>query len=127
MWPGELVERTLLGKGQDEPADVGKVLGAFLSSGVVHSLAGYTVVPERLPNALGEFWFFVENGFAVIIEEGIKRLVLALRSRKAPRSNHQSGNMSDQHLERWYDDLVARIWWTSVLLYTGRNFARGER
>ena len=130
-WPGEWLERTLTGKSADDPADVGKVLGAFLSSAFVHSFAGHTVVPGGWVNASGEAWFFFENGVAVIIEEGIWRLV---RGRRRKELEEKAGvgegavvveGVKEEELDRWYDGVIGRIWWIAVLLYTGRNFARG--
>lgn len=125
--PGEWLERKLTGKGGDEPADVGKVLGAFLSSAFVHSFAGHTVVPGGWTNAGGEAWFFAENGLAVIVEEGVKRWVLRRRREQKQQREGltRSGAAKGEELERWYDGIVGRVWWVSVLLYTGRNFARG--
>ena len=125
VWPGEMVERALLRKSADEPADVGKVLGAFLSSGVVHSLAGYTVVPGGLPRASAELWFFVENGIAVIVEESVRRIVIQSR-KKTDQSQRQGDQVSAPTVHRWYDLIVGKVWWIFVLLYTGRNFARGK-
>ncbi len=121
VWPGEFIERKLTGKTAYQPADVGKVLGGFVSSAFVHSFAAYTVVGGVLDNALGETKFFAGCGVAVVVEEVIKRLVLAQR-RKQKR--WQVKERSDD-MKRWYDGIIGRVWWVSVLLYTGRNFARG--
>ena len=121
VWPGEFIERTLTGKTADQPADVGKVLGGFVSSAFVHSFAAYTVVGGVLVNALGEMKFFAGCGLAVVIEEVVKRLVLAQRRK------HKQLTARDEStgLERWYDGIIGRVWWVCVLLFTGRNFARG--
>ena len=125
-WPGEWLERKLLGKDSEAAADVGKVLGAFLSSAFVHSFAGHTVVPGGWKNASGEAWFFFDNGIAVIVEEVIKRMVLRRRRLAMKEHTEVSGTAKgDAAFKRWYDDIVGRIWWCTVLLYTGRNFARG--
>lgn len=121
VWPGEFIERKLTGKTADQPADVGKVLGGFVSSAFVHSFAAYTVVGGVLGNALGETRFFAGCGVAVVVEEVVKRLILAQR-RKQKQLEVKEGS---DDLTRWYDGIIGRVWWVSVLLYTGRNFARG--
>jgi len=120
VWPGEWVERRFTGKGPDEDADVGKVLGGFVSSAFVHSFAAHTVM-GGWDGAYGEAWFFVGNGLAVVAEEGVKRLVV--RQRKLGVSKLRGGSSDSR--ERRYDGVVGRVWWVCVLLYTGRNFARG--
>ena len=122
VWPGEWLERKLMGKSQGQSADVGKVIGGFLSSAFVHSFAGHTVVPGGWRNAGGEAWFFAENGVAVVMEEVVRRIVL--NRRQAKRMNGEEEEDAGS-LQRWYDGVVGRIWWIVVLLYTGRNFARG--
>ena len=125
-WPGEWVERTITGKTREQDADVGKVLGAFASSAFVHSFAGHTVVPGGWRNASGEAWFFCENAIAVIVEEGVRRYVLQKRKRASKQSQtSKTDALKGTDLEKWYDGIVGRIWWVSILLYTGRNFARG--
>ena len=121
VWPGEWVERKLTGKGPDEPADVGKVLGGFISSAFVHSFAAYTVVGGVLGDALGEAEFFTGCGIAVVVEEVVKRLF----SMQRRRSKAMSDGERPPALDRWYDGIVGRLWWVSVLLYNGRHFARG--
>ena len=118
VWPGEWMERKLMGKGPEEEADVGKVLGGFLSSAYVHAFAGHAVL-GGWDGAGGEAWFFAGNGLAVVVEEGVKILVRRVRRGKDGKVRKGEG------LERWYDGIVGRVWWISVLLYTGRNFARG--
>lgn len=120
VWPGEWLERKLTGKGQDEDADVGKVLGGFLSSGFVHSFAAHTVM-GGWQGAWGEAWFFAGNGVAVVVEEGVRRVVVRQRKRQKRRERGKD----DDALVRWYDGIVGRVWWICVLLYTGRSFARG--
>lgn len=123
VWPGEWVERKLTGRRPEEDADVGKVLGGFVSSGFVHSFAAHTVM-GGWDGAWGEAYFFAGNGFAVVIEEGVKRVVSRQRKKqKASKRNGKEKGSND--LERWYDGIVGRIWWILVLCYTGRNFARG--
>ena len=125
-WPGEYVERLLTGKSEEAAADVGKVLGAFLSSAYVHSFAGHTVVPGGWKNAGGEAWFFLENGAAVVVEEAVKHFVLKRRKREFERNDGSAPEgAKDEYLDRWFDAIVGRVWWATVLLYTGRNFARG--
>lgn len=121
VWPGEWIERKLTNKGPEQPADVGKVLGGFVSSAFVHSFAAYTVVGGVLGDALGETEFFTGCGIAVIAEEIVKRL--ALRHRR--RNRQASGEDRSKGLDRWYDSAIGRVWWISVLLYNGRHFARG--
>lgn len=119
IWPGEWVERKIRGKagkaGEDEGvrADVGKVLGAFVSSGFCHSFAVRGVLGGDSWLARGEMVFFVVNGLAVVLEEGLKRVVVQWRKRRG------------QPVEQWWDGLVGRIWWICVLLVSGRSFARG--
>jgi len=112
VWPGEWVERKLTGK-SDQPADLGKVIGGFLSSAFVHSFSVRSVLEGNWIKARGEGIFFCANGFAVVVEEGVRRIVLA-RRKKAGRPLHM-----------WYDAWIGRVWWISVLLFSGRNFARG--
>jgi len=120
VWPGEWIEKRLTAKGPQDEADVGKVVGAFLSSAVVHSFAGHCAV-GAWRGAWGEAWFFAENGLAVVVEECFKRGMYWMRRSHEVKRGIQRGG----ELERWYDGLIGRIWWASVLLYTGRNFARG--
>ena len=119
--PGEFIERRLTGKTTDQPADVGKVLGGFVSSAFVHSFAAHTVVGGNWPNALGEMRFFAGCGIAVVVEEVFKRFVFAQR-RKYKQLHANEGRNGPK---RWYDGIIGRVWWICVLLYTGRNFARG--
>lgn len=120
IWPGEWVERKLRGRGkkageEEGPirADVGKVLGAFVSSGFCHSFAVRGVLGGDWWLARGEMVFFVVNGLAVVVEEGVKRVVIQWRKTRG------------QAKEQWWDGLVGRIWWICVLLVSGRSFARG--
>ena len=40
--------------------------------------------------------------------------------------NGDPNDLGDSEIEsRWYDAIIGRIWWMSVLAFTGRNFARG--
>ncbi|KAG9936482.1 hypothetical protein KCU84_g6064, partial [Aureobasidium melanogenum] len=113
VWPGEWLERKLTGKRSDEPADVGKVLGGFISSAFVHSFAVRSVLGGEWSRALGEAKFFAANGFAVVAEEAVRRQVMAWRKKR------------NLPLEMWYDSYVGRVWWIGFLLFSGRNFARG--
>ena len=114
-----------MGKGSGADADLGKVLGGFVSSAFVHSFAAHTVM-GGWDGAFGEAWFFAGNGLAVVIEEGVKRLVIRQRrTQKGSGKDQSNGGDRKEDLGRWYDGIVGRIWWMSVLLYTGRNFARG--
>ncbi|KAL9606753.1 MAG: hypothetical protein Q9179_000109 [Wetmoreana sp. 5 TL-2023] len=125
VWPGEWLERKLTGKGADQPADVGKVLGGFVSSALVHSFAAYTVVGGVLEDALGEAEFFTGCGIAVIVEEIVQRLVL--RQRRKYKLASDGGKTLD--LGRWigwrqqektlavsptvHFSAVARQWWNA--------------
>lgn len=124
VWPGEWMERKLTGKGPGDDADVGKVLGGFVSSGFVHSFAAHTVM-GGWDGAFGEAWFFAGNGLAVVLEEGVKRWVMRQRRRERRLKDENGKGDEKEELGRWYDGIVGRIWWVCVLLYTGRNFARG--
>lgn len=121
VWPGEWLERKLTGKSDDDEADVGKVLGGFVSSAFVHSFAAHTVM-GGWDGAFGEAWFFAGNGVAVVVEEGVR--MAAIRYRRQKRRRGGDGK-DEPGLERWYDGVIGRFWWVCVLLYTGRNFARG--
>ena len=125
VWPGEWLERKLTGKGPKENADVGKVLGGFISSGFVHSFAAHTVM-GGWEGAFGEAWFFAGCGLAVVTEEVVKRVIIG-RRRKSIHGKKKRREAEDevQGTLRWYDGVVGRVWWVGVLLYTGRNFARG--
>jgi hypothetical protein len=107
------MERKLTGKRNDEPADIGKVLGGFISSAFVHSFAVRSVLGGEWSRSLGEAKFFAANGFAVVVEEGIRRQVMAWRKKR------------DLPLKMWYDSYIGRVWWIAFLLFSGRNFARG--
>ncbi|KAF2718648.1 hypothetical protein K431DRAFT_322331 [Polychaeton citri CBS 116435] len=113
VWPGEWVERKLTGKTADQPADVGKVIGGFLSSAFVHSFAVRGTLGGDWTLAAGEAKFFAINGFCVIFEEGVRKVVKRWR-----RSN------AWPMVQPW-DAWVGRFWWIGVLLVSGRNFARG--
>lgn len=115
MWPGEWAERKLLGKTNDQPADIGKVVGAFASSAFVHAFSVRGVLKGDWSLAVGEAWFFWLNGVAVVIEGVVVALVRARRRRMGMK--HGEG--------MWYDAWIGRVWWSGVLLWTGRNFARG--
>ena len=121
VWPGEWLERKITGKTKNEPADVGKVLGGFVSSAFVHSFAGWTVHGGNVMEASGEARFFAGCGLAVIVEEIVKMLATKSRRRKVKGGDDHKG----RGLGRWYDSIVGRIWWIAVLLYMGRHFARG--
>ncbi|OTB14544.1 hypothetical protein K445DRAFT_376875 [Daldinia sp. EC12] len=113
VWPGEWVERKLLGKRDNEPADVGKVLGGFLSSAFVHSFSVRGVLGGDWNSAAGEAKFFALNGLAVVVEGAISRAVRNARKERGYKE------------VLWYDGLIGRVWWLAVLLGSGRNFARG--
>ncbi|RYP73529.1 hypothetical protein DL771_003568 [Monosporascus sp. 5C6A] len=113
VWPGEWAERKITGKSEDEPADVGKVLGGFLSSAFVHSFSVRGVLGGDWGSATGEAKFFALNGIAVVLEGAVARTVKSWRKKRGYSEN------------AWYDGYVGRCWWLTVLLGTGRNFARG--
>jgi hypothetical protein len=113
VWPGEWLERKLTGKGPEDRADVGKVLGGFLSSAIVHSFAVRGTLGGNWMDATGEAKFFALNGVAVIFEEGVKIMVKRARKSRGAKES------------QWYDAWIGRIWWIALLLTTGRNFARG--
>lgn len=76
--------------------------------------------------AWGEAWFFAGNGLDVVIEEGVQRVVRKQRLQQTKDVKQNNGTEErTKGSERWYDGVVGRIWWVFVLLYTGRNFARG--
>ncbi|KAK3051190.1 hypothetical protein LTR09_007586 [Extremus antarcticus] len=79
VWPGQWLERKLLGKKPEDPADIGKVVGGFLSSALVHSFSVRSVLAGQWGRARGEAIFFASNGLAVVVEEAVIRLVLELR------------------------------------------------
>lgn len=113
VWPGQWLERKLLRKSPEDPADVGKVVGGFLSSAFVHSFSVRSVLGGNWIQARGEAVFFASNGFAVLVEEAVKRIVKRGRKEMGWRE------------EACYDGIVGRVWWIAVLLVSGRNFARG--
>lgn len=112
VWPGEWIERRLLRKSADQPADIGKVLGGFFSSAFVHSFSVRCVLGGRWSDAKGEAIFFALNGIAVVVEGAVQRMIMKRRRQRGLES-------------MWYDNWVGRVWWVMVLLFTGRNFARG--
>ncbi|KAL8745218.1 MAG: hypothetical protein Q9190_002625 [Brigantiaea leucoxantha] len=120
VWPGEWLERKLTGKTEAQPADVGKVLGGFVSSAIVHSFAAYTVVGGVPRDALGEAQFFSGCGIAVVFEEVVKKAIVSRRHKHKQRTGNPGKDSS-----RWYDDAIGRLWWVGVLLWEGRHFARG--
>lgn len=113
VWPGEWVERKLTGKKPHERADIGKIIGGFLSSAFVHSFSVRCVMGGDWVRARGEAVFFIANGFAVVFEEGVRNAVVSWRKRRGLPA------------VTWYDAWVGRAWWITVLLFSGRNFARG--
>lgn len=113
VWPGEWAERKLLGKRRDQPADVGKVIGAFTSSAFVHAFSVRGVLAGRWTDAAGEMRFFLLNGLAVVLEGGVQKLVKHLRRRMGWKSS------------MWYDSWIGRAWWMTAVIWSGREFARG--
>lgn len=115
VWPGEWIERKIMGKRDEERADVGKVVGGFVSSAFCHSFAVRGVLEGDWWLARGEAVFFCVNGLAVVVEEVVRRAVAGWRKRGG----------GGEAVERWWDGWVGRAWWICVLLFSGRNFARG--
>ncbi|KAI0846457.1 hypothetical protein F5Y00DRAFT_244125 [Daldinia vernicosa] len=113
VWPGEWLERKLMGKRDKDPADVGKVLGGFLSSAFVHSFSVRGVLGGDWHSAAGEAKFFALNGVAVVVEGAVSRAVRNARRKRGIKE------------VMWYDGWIGRIWWFVVMLSLGRNFARG--
>ncbi|KJX92839.1 hypothetical protein TI39_contig5819g00012 [Zymoseptoria brevis] len=91
VWPGEWVERKLTGKSPDQPADVGKVLGGFLSSAVVHSFSVRGTLAGSWTDAAGEAKFFALNGIAILVEDLVIR---AVRSSRKSRQQKESRNFA---------------------------------
>ena len=118
VWPGGWIEKS---KGLDKPADVGKVLGGFLSSAFVHGSANLTVHKSNIEAAFGEAEFFTGCEIVVILEELGKRFVMNYRQGRTANGKGFTGH----GLERLNDGDVGKIWWSSALLYVSRNLARG--
>ena len=74
-----------------------------------------------MEEASGEARFFAGCGLAVTIEELVKRLIIRSRRNRKKEARGAKG----VELVRWYDGILGRIWWIGILLYVGRNFARG--
>ena len=106
-WNANHLENTQINR-----ADAGKVIGAFLSSAFVHSYSVRGVLAGDWRMATGEAKFFALNSLDVVLEGAIIRYMGKIR-----KKNRWPAQM-------WYDPIVGRIWWTSVLLWSGRNFAR---
>jgi hypothetical protein len=113
VWPGEWLQRKISGQSKDTPADIGKVLGAFASSAFVHAFSVRCVLGGDWRLAAGEARFFALNGVAVVLEGAIVIGVKSFRKKMG---------WPEKEL---YDAWIVRLWWISVLLWTGRNFARG--
>ena len=147
VWPGEWLAGKAFafigprnGPMDARAKDIGKIVGGFLSSAFVHSFAAWCVSGGNVRDASGEFYFFAENGVAVLVEEGVKICVIGLRRRR-PRQNIENKDGKDiahagQHVtadakkvkedfRKWYDPWIGRVWFITVVLFTGRNFARG--
>jgi hypothetical protein len=113
VWPGEWLERKITGKTSEQPADVGKLIGGFLSSAACHAFAVRGTLAGRWSWATGEAKFFALNGAAVLVEGAVVRWVKQTRKQRGASPT------------QWYDAWIGRVWWISVLLLSGRNFARG--
>ena len=113
VWPGEWAERKLTGKSVDQPVDIGKVVGGFLSSAFVHAFSVRGVLAGDWSMAAGEAKFFALNGLAVVFEGIVQYGVKQARKKNGWRER------------QCYDAWIGRAWWIGVLLATGRNFARG--
>lgn len=113
VWPGQWLERAILNKPKDAPADVGKVIGAFVSSAFVHAFSVRGVLAGRWTDAAGEMRFFLLNGIAVVLEGLVHRAVKMTRRRMGwPET-------------MWYDAWIGRVWWFIAVVWSGREFARG--
>ncbi|PRP80846.1 hypothetical protein PROFUN_11401 [Planoprotostelium fungivorum] len=108
--PGQWIERKILGENSkiDPSYDVGKVLGAFFQSGMVHGLGCWAINGGDWRFFFGEWRFFAANGLAVVVEELFRRLVRKI----SPEP-------------KWYDRIVGIIWTLFVLIYAGNWFTRG--
>lgn len=110
---GQWLERKLLPhkiqEKFDNNLDIGKILGAFFISGIVHAAAGISINGGH-PSRTFEWLFFWCSGVAVIVEEAVQHLAVRLRGDTA---------------SRWYDPWVGRIWTVTVLLWSGQYFTRG--
>lgn len=93
----------------DKNLDVGKVVGAFFISGIVHAAAGVSINGGH-PSQTFEWLFFWCSGIAVIIEEAVQKLLVRIRG---------------DTKQRWYDPWIGRIWTLTVLLWTGQYFTMG--
>ncbi|CAD6583742.1 MAG: hypothetical protein CYPHOPRED_002484, partial [Cyphobasidiales sp. Tagirdzhanova-0007] len=113
IWPGQWIEQQVLSSRArqrfDADCDIGKVVGAFFMSGIVHSAAGISVNGGH-PSQTFEWLFFWCSGLAVIIEEAVQRFTIVMRGDSKPR---------------WYDACIGRVWTLCVLLWSGQYFTRG--
>ena len=92
---------------------MGKVIGAFLSSAFVHAFSVRGVLAGRWDFAAGEMRFFLLNGVLVVIEGAVILATKLLRRRMGWAR------------KMWYDEYIGRVWWTSAVIWSGREFARG--
>lgn len=113
VWPGEWLERMILKKPKDVPADVGKVIGAFVSSAFVHAFSVRGVLAGRWTDAAGEMRFFLLNGLAVVLEGIVQRGWKVFRRRMGWNE------------VMWYDAWIGRTWWIVAVVWSGREFVRG--
>lgn len=113
VWPGQWLQRNFapksLTKRFDPELELGKVLGAFFISGIVHAAAGISINGGR-PSKTFEWLFFWTSGIAVVAEEIVQRLFY--KARGGP-------------VQYWYDPWIGRAWSLTVLLWSGQYFTRG--
>lgn len=112
VWPGQWIQRNLIPASwnrHDPEHMVGKILGAFGISGVVHAAAGIAINGGQ-PSKTFEWLFFWCSGIAVVVEEGVQKTVRHIRGSDEPR---------------WYDAWAGRAWTLTVLLWSGQYFTRG--
>lgn len=113
--PGEVVAKALGSKS----GDWGKVLGAFAASAVVHGQAERAALGARsmerynffgIPLPLGgEPLFFMLSAVGILIEEAVKRPILASRKRRLLLAKAGSEE-ADAGMERWYDRPIGYLW-----------------
>ena len=113
VWPGQWIERNFtpasLIKRFDPELELGKVLGAFFISGIVHAAAGISINGGK-PSQTFEWLFFWTSGLAVVVEEIVQRMVYKVRGGQ---------------VQHWYDPWIGRAWSLTVLLWSGQYFTRG--
>lgn len=89
-------------------------MGAFVASAFVHAFSVRGVLGGRWRDASGEARFFALNGLACVVEAGVVKVVRNIRRRRQRRD-----------MTAWYDAWIGRVWWFIVVVWSGREFARG--